>query len=270
MARDQHEAGDPTWDPDQYHRFTGHRLRPAQELLARVDHAAPRLIHDVGCGTGEMARLMAERWPEARVIGSDLSAEMLEQAAAVPSTVEWRRLDVRDWDPPEPPDVVYANAMLHWVDGHDDLFPRVVGSLADRGVLAIQMPLSWGEPSHRLIREVLATGGEGGRPLGPDGLRTRINRCPVHEAAWYHDLLAPLVRRLDIWETRYLQVLEGPDAALEWVKGTALLPVLEQLDDAELERFFAAYRPALAKAYPPRPSGVTLFPFPRLFLVAAR
>jgi len=270
MAPHSNEAGSLTWDPDQYHRFTGHRLRPAEELLARVDHPEPRLIHDVGCGTGEMARRMAQRWPEARVIGSDLSPEMLEQAAAVPSTVQWRRLDVRDWDPPEPPDIVYANAVLHWVDGHDELFPRLVDSLADGGMLAVQMPLSWGEPSHRLMRETLAAGGEEGQPLGPETLRERLGRRPVQEAAWYHDLLAPLLRRLDIWETRYLQVLKGADAVLEWVSGTALLPVREHLEETEMERFLAAYRLALARAYPPRPGGVTLFPFPRLFLVATR
>jgi trans-aconitate 2-methyltransferase len=270
MTFDANEAGIPTWDPDQYHRFTDHRLRPARELLARVAHPGPRVVHDVGCGTGAMARIMAERWPDARVVGSDLSPEMLEQAAAVPSTVEWRRLDVRDWDPPEPPDVIYSNAVLHWVDRHESLFPRLVESLAGGGVLAVQMPLSWGEPSHRLMREILATGGEGGRPLGPAALRERLDRRPVQEAAWYHDLLAPLVGHLDIWETRYLQALTGPDAVLEWVRGTALLPVLEQLDDAERERFLGGYRPALARAYPPRPGGVTLFPFPRLFLVAAR
>lgn len=265
-----HETDSPTWDPDQYHRFTDHRLRPARELLARVAHPGPRVVHDVGCGTGEMARFMAERWPAARVTGSDLSSEMLEEAAAAPSTVEWRRLDVRNWDPPEPPDVIYSNAALHWVGGHESLFPRLVDSLAAGGVLAVQMPLSWGEPSHRIMREILATGGEGGGPLGPAELRDRLGRRPVHEAEWYHDLLTPRVEHLDIWETRYLQVLTGPDAVLEWVRGTALLPVLAQLDDGERERFLTAYRPALDQAYPPRPGGVTLFPFPRLFLVATR
>jgi trans-aconitate 2-methyltransferase len=269
MAPHTAGLGDVTWDPGQYRRFADHRLRPALELLDRIDHPGPRLIHDVGCGTGEIARLMSERWPAATVIGSDLSPEMLEQAAAVPGTVRWLRLDVREWDPPEPLDVIYANAVLHWVDGHDELLPRMVRSLAPGGALAFQMPLSWGEPSHRLIRETLASG-EWGRPLGSSDLRAHYARSPVHEAVWYHDLLAPLTSRIDIWETRYLQRLEGPEPVLEWVRGTALLPILDQLDAPELDRFSEVYRRALLEAYPPRVGGETLFPFPRLFVVAYR
>ncbi len=259
-----------TWDPHQYHRFADHRLRPALELLDRIDHPQPRLVHDIGCGAGEAARLMSKRWPSATVIGSDLSAEMLERAASVPSTVQWRQLDVREWDPPDQLDVIYGNAVLQWVEGHDELLPRMVGSLAEGGVLALQMPLSWGEPSHRLMREVLASGGAGDGPLGPTALRERYRRQPVQEAAWYYDLLTPLTSRLDIWETRYHQVLSGPDPVLEWVRGTALRPILEQLSRPELDRFLKVYTSALRRDYPPRPGGETLFPFPRLFLVAYR
>jgi len=57
--------GDPmsTWDPAQYLRFADHRSRPAFDLLNRVDHDDPEHMVDLGCGTGDMARTMKERWP---------------------------------------------------------------------------------------------------------------------------------------------------------------------------------------------------------------
>ena len=259
-----------TWDPARYSRFTDARLRPALDLLSRVSLDAPRRIYDLGCGTGDITRIIATRWPRAAVTGTDLSAEMLEVAAGEESRIGWEQIDVRAWKPPAPADLIYSNAMLHWVPDHDNLIRRLAGFLAPGGVLAIQMPLSWQEPSHRLMREVLATGGPGATPLGSAELRTRMGTQPVATPAYYHELLAPELNDIDIWETRYLQVLSGDDPVLEWVSGTALRPILEGLDQADLARFLEVYREKLRAAYPARPNGVTLFPFPRLFIVATR
>lgn len=251
------------WDPDQYHRYGDHRLRPALELFARVDHPSPKLVHDLGCGGGEIARLMAERWPQASVVGSDSSSSMLEKASAVPSRVSWEQVDVRAWAPAEPLDVIYSNAMLQWVEGHHEIFPKLMRSLAPNGVLAVQMPLSWGEPSHRLMRETLEVGG-----FGSSELRRGVARKWVADPHEYYDLLRPLAASLDIWETRYHQVLTGEEPVLEWVKGTGLRPILEGLARDELDRFLDIYRAGLAEAYPKRPGGETLYPFPRLFIIA--
>ncbi len=75
--------------------------------------------------------------------------------------------------------------------------------------------------------------------------------------------------RIDIWETEYLQVLEGEDAVLNWVRGTALRPVIEALDAEARSAFEACYAERLRAAYPRRPEdGRTLFAFKRLFIVA--
>ena len=63
-------------------------------------------------------------------------------------------------------------------------------------------------------------------------------------------MLAPHASHVDIWETEYLQALEGDDAVFRWVSGTALVPFRETLDGAMREEFFAAYRRRLAEAYP--------------------
>jgi trans-aconitate 2-methyltransferase len=256
------------WDPGQYLRFSDHRLRPALELLARVPPDAPRVVVDLGCGTGAVTRMMAERWPAARIEGLDASPEMLRQAAAEPGPVRWIEGSIEDWRPSERPDLIFSNAALHWVEGHDVLLPRLLSSLAPGGCLAVQMPLSWDLPSHRLMRTTLADGGEDGRPLGTEALRRATDRRWVEDAAVYHDLLAPDARHLDVWTTEYLHVLEGEDPVLEWVRGTGLRPILAGLGDDERARFLAVYRRRLRAAYPPRPDGRTVFPFRRLFVVA--
>ena len=71
-----------SWDPTQYLKYSGERLRPALDLLARIPLAAPDTIVDLGCGAGNVTALLAERWPRARIIGVDNSKEMLAQARA--------------------------------------------------------------------------------------------------------------------------------------------------------------------------------------------
>ena len=256
------------WDPTQYVRFADHRIRPALELLARIDHHYPASVVDLGCGTGEMARIMKARWADAQVTGLDHSSDMLREASAADGEVGWQKDDITTWTPDRPVDVIFSNAALHWLPDHRDLFPRLTSYLAPGGVLAVQMPLSWPEPSHVLMREILEEGGLGRTPLGPESLRIRLGRNWVADPTYYYDILTPLVDSMDIWTTRYLQVLQGFEPVFEWVKGTGLRPVLESLDGPDLDRFVAAYREGLIATYPPRGDGTTIYPFPRLFIVA--
>jgi trans-aconitate 2-methyltransferase len=256
------------WDPKQYLKFADHRLRPALELLSRVPLAAPAVIYDLGCGSGQITRMLAERWPSATVYGVDNSPEMLAQAAAESETIQWIEADIQQWQPEAPPDLIFSNATLHWVAAHRDLFPRLLRSLNAGGVLAVQMPLSWGAPSHQLMRETLAGGGSDGHVLGAAELREAMDRNGVEEAETYYDLLAAAATSLDIWSTEYVQVLEGADPVLEWVKGTGLRPILNALDAQERDSFLALYAQRLREAYPMRSDGRTLYPFRRLFIVA--
>lgn len=90
----------------------------------------------------------------------------------------------------------------------------------------------------------------------------------VDNAEVYYDLLAGVARSVDIWETEYLQILDGADPVLEWVMATGLRPILHELDEASREIFLATYRQRLRQAYPTRANGRTLYPFRRLFIVA--
>src|ERR1700726_3699052 len=101
------------WDPGQYSRYADQRARPFFDLLARVGAAEPRLVLDLGCGSGELTGTLAERWPSATVIGVDSSDAMIDSARS--GARRDRRLsfvlaDVRDWEPPGRADVVVSNA----------------------------------------------------------------------------------------------------------------------------------------------------------------
>ncbi len=264
----QRHAAGTSWNPTQYQLFSSHRLRPALELLARVPLSDPTRIYDLGCGPGEITQIIANRWPDATVIGVDNSPEMVAKAKLLTDEIHWVEADIADWQPDRAPDLIYSNATLQWLDGHDSLIPRLFGLLAPNGCLAVQMPQSWGLPSHRLMRDTLAHGGPDGSPIGPSALRQALDHVWVADATHYFDLLSPLSRTIDIWETEYVQVLTGDNPVLEWVSGTGLRPVLNGLSESDRATFLASYSVALLAAYPQRSNGQTLYPFRRLFIVA--
>ena len=252
------------WDPSQYLKFADHRLRPALDLLARIDVPAPKMVFDLGCGPGNVTALLAERWPNARVAGVDGSAAMLARARADHPGLAWQQADLAAWTPAAPVDVLYSNAALHWLDDHERLFPRLMGFVANGGVLAVQMPRNFREPSHTAMAESVDAGPWCAK------LAPALRAFPMPEVGAYYDWLAPPARTLDIWETVYSQALDGDDPVAEWTKGSSLKPLLDALDEGERHAFFADYAARCRKAYPKRADGRTLFPFRRLFIVATK
>ncbi|HKW93299.1 MAG TPA: methyltransferase domain-containing protein [Methylomirabilota bacterium] len=250
------------WDPAQYLKFADQRLRPAIDLLNRIDLEQPAEVYDLGAGAGNVTRLIKERWPQARVTGVDDSESMLAKAAATAPALTWQQADLASWRAPRPADLIYSNAALHWLPGHERLFPALLAGLAPAGVLAVQMPRNFGAPSHTAISEAARSGPWRAR------LEPLLRPAPVAEPDFYYGVLVGSVAALDIWETEYLQVLDGPNPVKEWTKGTWLRPLLDALEEPDRGRFEASYAALVARAYPPRADGRTLFPFRRLFIVA--
>lgn len=251
-----------TWDPDQYLKFHGPRIRPALDLLGRIDVPDARTVYDLGCGPGNVTGFLRQKWPDATVAGVDSSATMLAQAREIYPDLTWTEADLTTWEPDAPACVLYANAVFQWLEDHDTLFPRLAALVRPGGVLAFQMPRNWNAPSHAIMHEVVAAS------PWREAMEPQLRHDPVAGPAVYHDLLRPLVSELDIWESEFLQVLDGDNAVAEWTKGSALKPLLDALDNEAKDEFFAAYSARMRDAYPRRADGKTLYPFRRLFVVA--
>ncbi len=251
-----------TWDPNIYLKFTDHRLRPAVDLMARVPLAEAKIVYDLGCGPGNVTKLLAERWPKASVTGVDGSPEMLAKARAI-AGITWQQADLSTWKAETPADVVYSNAAFHWLDDHPKLFPHLLSQAKPGGFLAVQMPRQHLNPTHQILFKLV-------REPRWSHLVPAIRENPSADPGQYYEWLAPLAAELDIWETEYLHVLEGKDAVLNWVMGSVLRPVLDKLEPQQRPEFQHLYGERLAAAYPPRADGKTLLPFLRVFMVAKR
>lgn len=247
----------PTWDPAQYLTYVEERGRPFVDLLARVGAASPATVLDLGCGPGNMTRLLAERWPDAAVMGVDSSAEMIARARADHPALSWELGDLRDWSGTA--DVVISNAALQWIPDHLELVPALAARAGEW--FAFQVPGSSGSPSHALAAELAASGTYAAHTA-------RAERLESYDPADYLDVLIGDFE-VDAWETTYLHVLRGEDAVLDWVSGTGLRPLLQALPEELRHRFVEELRPRLRAAYPVR-AGRVVLPFRRIFVVARR
>jgi trans-aconitate 2-methyltransferase len=256
----------PNWDPDIYDRFKTHRDRPALDLLLQIPtDLNPREIWDLGCGTGELAAVLAARHPDARVHGLDSSADMLRRARARKSDVDWVQADFADFAPEIAPDLIFTNAALQWSEDHASLVPRLASRLADAGVFACQMPLAR-DAGWQVILDEMAS-----ESAWADRLKDVRGAGPVATAEQYYDRLAPLCEQIDIWTTTYVHALNGNDPVVEWMRGAGLRPYLDALtESAQRAAFVDAYRQRVGSVLPARADGTILFPFSRLFILARR
>jgi trans-aconitate 2-methyltransferase len=252
------------WDPSQYAVYSDERSRPFFELLARVDITAPADVVDLGCGPGPLTAALLQRWPQSRVVGVDSSAEMVATARdhEVAGRLSFVHADVANWAPDGRVDLVVANALLQWIPDHVALLPRFASWLRPGGVVAFQVPDNFDEPSHTLLRDLRMS------PRWAARLGAGADRAiGVERPETYLRALLDIGLSADVWQTSYLHILPGDDAVLEWVKGTALRPVLSALDsDQQRAEFLVDYSALLRAAYPPQPWG-TVFPFRRTFAV---
>lgn len=251
------------WDPELYRQFEAERTRPASDLLARISTAQLQHISDLGCGPGNSTQLLHQRFPLAQLVGIDNSVAMLASAQQRLPECAFLEADIRQWQPSEPQDLIYANASLQWLTDHQQLFPSLLSKLATHGILAVQMPDNQDEPSHRAMREVAENG-----PWQQTLLEAGAIRAKVLSANQYYDLMAPKAERVDIWRTTYYHPMPSAQAIVDWLRATGLRPFLEPLSEAMRLDFLQDYLAIIDVAYPQQADGRRLLAFPRLFIVA--
>jgi trans-aconitate 2-methyltransferase len=256
----------PTWDSSQYLQFASERTRPCRDLAGRVELNAPARVMDLGCGPGNSTKVLAVRWPGARIVGLDSSAAMIETARRDFPGREWGVGDIAAWANEtggESFDLIFSNAAMQWVSDHATTYPRIFGRVAPGGALATQVPCDLDAPAHTLMRDLAGSTSWRGK------FTHEVREWHVHEPAFYYDVLAPPAGRVELWTTEYIHVMPDAEAIVEWYRGSGLRPFLDALaTDADRLRFAAEYLELIRKAFPARADGRILFPFRRLFVVA--
>jgi trans-aconitate 2-methyltransferase len=225
------------WSPGQYERFARERRQPFDDLAALVRPRPGMRIADLGCGPGELTRELHEMLGASQTLGVDSSEAMLAKARSLETdTLHFVQARIEDFDG-GPFDLIFSNAALHWVAGHEQLFTRLTSLLAPGGQLAVQMPANDDHASHRVAAEVAR---DFGLPPRPDFL------LPVeHYAQLFHGLgYAEQHVRLQV----YGHLLPSADDVVEWVRGALLTYYQALLPPARFDEFLTTYRDRLREA----------------------
>ncbi len=140
---DRRAGGDAVdWDAATYDRVADPQEEWGLEVLGRLELLGDESALDAGCGSGRVTRHLAERLPEGRVVGVDASPSMIEHArealAPFGDRVELFATDLLELTLDRPVDVVYSNAVFHWVLDHERLFERLFAALVPGGVIEAQ------------------------------------------------------------------------------------------------------------------------------------
>jgi len=248
------------WNPDKYQQFQSERSAPFYDLLELVDVRPGLRVVDLGCGTGQLTRHLADSLPESDVLGLDASPQMLGRTSeyARPG-LRFEQGDLADlgseWD------LIFSNAALQWSENHEQLIPFLFIRLAPGGQIAVQVPSNHGGPSHQAIRDVA------GREPFRTALGGWIRQSPVLSIETVADLLFHCeAQEIVAFDKIYSHVLENADAALDWVSGTALIPYFERLGELK-EEFTEALRQELRARMPREP---LFYPFRRTFFSARK
>ncbi|PJM74551.1 methyltransferase domain-containing protein [Bifidobacterium simiarum] len=272
MSTSATETNAVQWDSEQYLRFRDERTQPSRDLAAQLppDDGTVRHVLDIGCGPGNSTAVLRERYPQAEILGVDNSPEMIDAARKARPDIDFALFDASnqaDFDAlPHDFDVVFSNACIQWVPDHPHLIPAMLGLLRRGGMLAVQTPMNYEEPIHRIIAQVVQS------PRYADRLpqqREFYNLTPPE----YWELLhvSDLVADFRIWKTTYLHNLPSHEAIMDWYRGTGLRPYLQALpDDGERAEFENEVFHRVREAYPTQSDGSVIFPFPRFFLTAVR
>lgn len=254
----------PDWNPIQYEKFLKDRTQPAIDLADRLAGSAPGSILDLGCGPGNSTKVLKDRFPDARIVGADNSAPMLDKARELYPDTEFISLDANGdlHEVCEKFDIVFSNACIQWLPNHKELLPKLWTLLNPDGILAVQTPVQREHPVHRIMNELVRTAKWSGK-LTP----RPYNHLTAEE---YFDILSDLSGDFEIWETTYCHRMPGYESIIEWYRGTGLRPYLEQLSENGADVFISDIYDELKRRYRIQKNGEILFRFPRLFFTARK
>lgn len=254
------------WNSSQYLKFGAERTQPAIDLANRIGLEAPKKVIDIGCGPGNSTEVLARRFPDASILGIDSSPEMIEAAQRNHQGLEFRLCDAGK-DLPKLGegtfDVVFSNACIQWIPDHRSLLRDMMSLLRPDGVLAVQTPMNYEEPIHRIIGEVVSAKKWASRFPSP---RIFYNLTQSE----YFDLLSELSSGFTLWQTTYFHRLKSHEDIMEWYRGTGLRPYLDALPESDRPEFEQDIFDRLTGAYPKQKNGEIIFRFPRFFFLAVK
>lgn len=130
------------WNPEDYAKNSDAQLKWARELRKNINLQQYQSILDVGCGDGKITAEFAATLPSSKVLGIDSSSAMIAYAIEKYPTSQYPNLtfscvDARKLNFERKFDLIFSNAVLHWLDDHQAFLKGANLSLHNGGRLIV-------------------------------------------------------------------------------------------------------------------------------------
>jgi trans-aconitate 2-methyltransferase len=255
---------DSTWDPKQYERFKREREYPFLDLLKLIQPQKNMTVLDLGCGTGENTRTLHETLAAKTTLGIDSSDTMLAKSQAFEGNgLTFQRASIEEFHPVSPVSLVFSNAAVHFVQGHEALFPRLAEFVAPGGQIAIHLP-----SNHEYHTHVVAALVAGEEPfksaLGSERYETGVLQPEDYARLFYTLGFDEQIVRVNI----YTHLLPTREEVYQWVKGSLLTWYEKRLSKELFPLYIERYREELFARLPDEMP--FFFTFRRLLLWAKK
>lgn len=102
------------WDAEKYSADFSYVHQYGNDVMGLISAAPGSRALDLGCGNGALTQALRDKGYQA--IGLDASGELLAIARKNHPDIEFIQGDATDFALPEPVEVVFSNAVFHWID----------------------------------------------------------------------------------------------------------------------------------------------------------
>lgn len=250
------------WDPAQYGIFQNERAAPSYDLFKHINKNNISKVVDLGCGSGELTKVLHEATNAKSTLGIDSSQSMINQANELKgNNLSFIKEDIINFNPSYKFDLIVANASLQWAENHRELLPKIFSWLNIQGQIAIQMPYNHDQPVHTTAREVAIK-------LFPDTFNTQPRPINLLSLEDYSTVFYKNDFKKQLCEIKvYPKIMHSVDEIIEWTKGTLLTYYQKFLSEEDFLNFIKAYHFELESKLG---KGKYFYPFKRILLWAQK
>lgn len=125
-----------TWNADGYKSDFNFVPQYGEDVMGLIDFWPGIRVLDVGCGNGTLTKKLQEKGAE--VTGIDASEAMLAIARRDYPQIPFFQKDASNFTMEERYDVVFSNAVFHWIDDQEGLLGSIAGVLKPGGRLVCE------------------------------------------------------------------------------------------------------------------------------------